>query len=92
MSVSADGTGVVSHVGTRLLAEVAVAAGLPEAFDEAAGVCRWRRSAHAPGRVLTDLAVLRLMVVRRSPILRCCGTSLAAFTTEPRDSSQALTL
>jgi hypothetical protein len=58
VSVSADGTGVVSHVGSRLLADVAAAAGLPEAFDDAAGGRRCRRSAHTPGRVLTDLAVL----------------------------------
>ena len=58
MSVSADGAGVVSHVGTRLLADVAEAAGVPEAFDDAAGGRRRRRSAHAPGRVLTDVAVL----------------------------------
>jgi hypothetical protein len=58
VSVSADGTGVVSHVGTRLLADVAAAAGLPEAFDDAAGGRRRRRSAHTPGRVLTDVAVL----------------------------------
>ena len=56
--MSADGTGVVSHVGTRLLADVAAAAGLPEAFDDAAGGRRRRRSAHTPGRVLTDVAVL----------------------------------
>jgi hypothetical protein len=58
VSVSADGTGVVSHVGSRLLADVAAAAGVPEAFDVAAGDRRQRRSAHTPGRVLTDLAVL----------------------------------
>jgi hypothetical protein len=58
VSVSADGTGVVSHVGTRLLADVAAVSGLPEAFDDAAGGRRRRRSAHTPGRVLTDLAVL----------------------------------
>jgi hypothetical protein len=58
VEVSADGTGVVSHVGSRLLADVAAAAGLPEAFDEAAGGHRKRCSAHASGRVLTDLAVL----------------------------------
>jgi len=56
--VSADGAGVVSHVGSRLLADVAAAAGVPEAFDDAAGRRRQRRSAHSPGRVLTDLAVL----------------------------------
>jgi len=58
VEVSADGTGVVSHVGSRLLADVAAAAGLPEAFDDAAGGRRRRCSAHAPGGVLTDLAVL----------------------------------
>ncbi len=58
MQVSADGRGVVSHVGARLLADVAAAVGLPQAFDAAAGQGRRRRSAHAPGRVLTDLAVL----------------------------------
>src|SRR5215210_7766204 len=58
VSVSADGTGVVSHVGSRLLADVAAAAGVPEEFDDAAGGRRRRRSAHTPGRVLTDLAVL----------------------------------
>ena len=41
-----------------MLADVATAAGLPEAFDDAVGGRRRRRSAHAPGRVLTDLAVL----------------------------------
>ena len=56
--MSGDGTGVVSHVGSRLLADVAAAAGVPEVFDEAAGGHRQRCSAHAPGRVLTDLAVL----------------------------------
>ena len=58
MEVSADGTGVVSHVGTRLLADMAAAVGLPQALDGAAGQARQRRSVHAPGRVLTDLAVL----------------------------------
>lgn len=58
MEVSADGTGVVSHVGSRLLADVAAAVGLPQAFDQAAGGYRRRCSAHAPGRVLTDVAVL----------------------------------
>jgi hypothetical protein len=58
VQVSADGRGVVSHVGARLLVDVAAAAGLPEAFDIAAGRARHRRSAHPPGRVLTDLAVL----------------------------------
>ena len=58
ITVTADGTGVVSHAGSRLLGDVAAVTGLDAGFDEAAGVGRRRRSAHGPGRVLTDLAVL----------------------------------
>ncbi len=58
LNVTADGTGVVSHAGTRLLADVADAAGLSAAFGDALGRGRRRRSAHDPGRVLTDLAVM----------------------------------
>ena len=56
--VSADGRGVVSHVGARLLADVAEASGLVAACDEVAGASRMRRSAHTPGRVLVDVAVM----------------------------------
>ena len=56
--VSGDGRGVVSHVGARLLADVAAATGLVEAFDRAVGGWRVRRSAHRPGRVLVDVAVM----------------------------------
>ena len=86
MLVSADGRGVVSHVGTRLLADVAAAAGLPDGFDAAVGVHRRRRSAHATGRVLTDLAVLLadggeatsdLAVLRDQPGLFGCVASTA---------------
>jgi len=86
VQVSANGRGVVSHVGTRLLADVAAAAGLPEAFDAAVGQGRQRRSAHAPGRVLTDLAVLLadggeaisdLAVLREQPGLFGCVASTA---------------
>jgi hypothetical protein len=56
--VSADGRGVVSHVGARLLADVAEATGVVAAFEEAVGRRRVRRSAHSPGRVLADVAVM----------------------------------
>ena len=56
--VSADGRGVVSHVGARPLADLAAAAGLVDGFDEVASVRRVRRSAHRPGRVLVDVAVM----------------------------------
>jgi hypothetical protein len=56
--VTTDGAGVVSHVGTRLLAGLADRSGLTPAFSEALAGLRERRSGHDPGRVLTDLAVL----------------------------------
>ena len=56
--VSADGRGVVSHVGARLLADVAQATGLVAAFDEVARARRVRRSAHVPGQVLAEVAVM----------------------------------
>jgi hypothetical protein len=49
---------VVSHAGSRLLCDVAAVTGLTAGFDEVVGRSRRRRSAHGPGRVLTDLAVL----------------------------------
>jgi Transposase DDE domain group 1 len=58
ITVTADGRGVCTHVGSRLLADVAAAAGVAEALDGAVGSGRKRRSAHAPGRVLADLAVM----------------------------------
>jgi hypothetical protein len=56
--VSADGRGVVSHVGARLLSDVAEVTGLVHAFEEVVGGRRRRRSAHTPGRVLADVAVM----------------------------------
>jgi hypothetical protein len=56
--VTADGSGVVSHAGSRLLADLARVTGLDAALGEVAGVGRRRRSVHDRGRVLVDLAVL----------------------------------
>ena len=58
ITVTTDGTGVVSHVGSGLLAGMADRSGLTVAFSDALSRLRERRSAHDPGRVLTDLAVL----------------------------------
>jgi Transposase DDE domain group 1 len=58
ITVTADGTGVVSHVGSRLLAGLADRCGLTEAFSDALDGLRERRAGHDPGRVMTDLAVL----------------------------------
>jgi hypothetical protein len=47
--VTADGLGVVSHVGSRLLAGLADHSGLTEAFSDALAGLRERRSEHDPG-------------------------------------------
>jgi len=52
-----DGTGVVSHAGTVLLAELADRIGLTAALSKATHSLRERRSGHDPGRVLVDVAV-----------------------------------
>lgn len=58
LKVTADGKGVASHAGTRLLAEMADATGLTDALSKAmAPVCK-RKRRHDPGRVLVDLAAM----------------------------------
>jgi hypothetical protein len=58
LTVTADGTGVVSHAGTRLLADLADATGLTQAFSEALTGIRRRDTGHDPGRVAVDVAVM----------------------------------
>ena len=55
--ITTDGTGVVSHAGTVLLAELADRIGLTAALSEATDGLRARRAGHDPGRVLVDVAV-----------------------------------
>jgi hypothetical protein len=55
--VAADGAGVVSHVGSRLLADVADRTTLTGGLSDALAGLRRPRSRHDPGRVLVDLAV-----------------------------------
>ncbi|WP_434056939.1 IS1380 family transposase [Pseudonocardia lacus] len=55
--VSADGTGIVSHAGSRLLADLADATTLTSELSEVLVGLRRPRTRHDPGRVLTDLAV-----------------------------------
>ncbi len=55
--VTADGTGVAAHAGSRLLADMADVVGLTGGLSAAMAPTRQRRSAHDPGRVLVDLAV-----------------------------------
>jgi Transposase DDE domain group 1 len=58
ITVTADGQGVASHAGTRLLGDLADAVGLSAAFADALAGLRERRSCHDSGRVLVDVAVM----------------------------------
>ncbi len=56
-TITADGTGVVSHAGTVLLAELADRIGLTAALSEATDGLRQRQAGHDRGRVLVDVTV-----------------------------------
>ena len=58
VEVTADGEGLVSHAGVALLVELADRVGLTAALSGALADTRERRSAHDPGRVLRDVAVM----------------------------------
>jgi len=58
VDVAADGTGLSSRAGTALLALTAQRLGLSDGCSGALAGTRERRSAHDPGRVLCDLAVM----------------------------------
>jgi hypothetical protein len=55
--VTADGKGIASHAGTRLLAEMADFTGLSGARSEALAPTVRRSRRHDPGRVLLDVAL-----------------------------------
>ena len=58
VDVAADGTGLCSRAGTALLALAAARLGLIDGLCAALASTRERRSAHEPGRVFGDLAVM----------------------------------
>ena len=58
VEVTADGEGLVSHAGAALLVELADRTGLTGGLSEALASTRERCSAHHPGRVLRDVAVM----------------------------------
>jgi Transposase DDE domain group 1 len=58
VEVTADGEGLVSHAGVALLVELSDHFGLTGALSGALADTRERRSAHDPGRVLRDVAVM----------------------------------
>ena len=57
ITVTADGEGVVSHAGSRLLADVADRTTLTAQLAEELAGLRKPRARHDPGRVLVDMAV-----------------------------------
>ncbi len=58
LQVLADDTPVVSHAGSALLVELADRLGLTDSLSAAMAPTRQRPSAHDPGRVVRDLAVM----------------------------------
>jgi hypothetical protein len=58
VEVTADGAGVVSHVGAALLGQVADRVGLTRALSHRLAAVKQRRRGHDPGRVVRDLAVM----------------------------------
>ena len=58
VEVAADGEGLVCHAGAALMVELADRTGLTRALSDALAGTRERRSAHDPGRVLRDVAVM----------------------------------
>ena len=57
ITATADGVGVVSHAGSRLLADIADRTTLTGQLAEALAGLRKPRARHDPGRVLVDIAV-----------------------------------
>ena len=57
VTATADGEGVVSHAGSRLLADLADRTTLTAQLAGALAVLRKPRARHDPGRVLVDMAV-----------------------------------
>ena len=58
VELSADRTGVVSHVGARLLADLADRTTLTARLSEVFAARTAPQTAHDPGRVLVDVAVM----------------------------------
>ena len=58
VEVTTDGTGLVSHAGSILLAQVVDKVGLTRALSLRLAALKQRRRGHDPGRVLRDLAVM----------------------------------
>ena len=58
LKITGDGTGIVNHVGARLLADLAGEVGLTDALSVAMAPTKQRRRGHDRGDVLVDVAVM----------------------------------
>ena len=58
LRITGDGSGVVNHVGARLLADLADQVGLTDALSVAMAPTKQRRRGHDRGGVLVDVAVM----------------------------------
>lgn len=58
LKITGDGTGVVNHAGTRLLADLADHLGLTGAMSAAMAPTKQRRRGHDRGETLVDVAVM----------------------------------
>ena len=58
LKITGEGSGVVNHVGARLLADLADQVGLTEALSAAMAPTKQRRRGHDRGGVLVDVAVM----------------------------------
>ena len=76
ITVTADGEGVVSHAGSRLLADVADRTTLTGELGAALAGLRKPRARHDPGRVLVDMAVA--VADGATHDLRCRGAGRSA--------------
>jgi hypothetical protein len=71
VTTTAEGEGVVSHAGSRLLADVADRTTLTAQLSDVLAVVRKLRARHDPGRVLVDMAVA--VADGATTISRCRG-------------------
>lgn len=87
ITVTADGAGVVSHVGSRLLADVADRTTLTGELCEALAALAEPRAHHDPGRVLVDLAVAVADGARTISDIAVLGDQAALFGAVASDST-----
>lgn len=100
VDVKADGTGLVSHAGSALIARVADKLGLTAGLSLRLAVLKQRRRGHDPGRVIRDLAVMLadggecvsdLGAVRdQEPLFGAVASDSTAFRTVDRVACEQL--